>query len=82
MVDWDKVVKEADESPRAVLAKWLAEADDLTAVVVIGEKHYTGPDAVENSRIVNYESSGLATTTLGLMIYALDAHRAWIQKDE
>lgn len=34
-IDWDGLVEEAEDSPRAILAEVLARADEITDVVVI-----------------------------------------------
>lgn len=74
-VNWDKIVEDADESPRALLAKFLAEADDITSLVIIVERKSSDPDAHEQTREVRWESSGTGMTILGLMSYSLYSYK-------
>ena len=37
-IDWNDVVEEAQVSARAILADWLALADEYVQIVLVGEK--------------------------------------------
>ena len=65
-VNWDEVAYKAENSPRAVLAEYLAMADDLRSVIVVTVKN---ADAEGDS--YSYNSSGSRFEVIGLLRAAL-----------
>ena len=67
-IDWDRVAGDAEETPRALLAEILAEADDIETLVVIVSK----PDADDPvTKHILWETRGDGVSALGLVQYAL-----------
>lgn len=73
-IDWDAVANDADRSPNAVLAEFMAA--NLTEVVVIGiTVTEDGADAIR------YETSGSAFKALGMVEYARLRLQDWVASD-
>lgn len=70
-VNWDDEIYKAENSPRAVLAEFLEDADEYSAIVVAAVKN----EAVDADAF-RWETSGSAITCIGLTTLVLDALRA------
>ena len=75
-IDWDKVANDADRSPRALLAEYLAQADEFETVVVIVNKS----DDEGNDNWA-YETSGSAVKAEGLIGVAYRAIKRHVSGD-
>ena len=66
-IDWDSVAREADRSPRALLAEFLSDADSIETLVIVANKWAGDGDEWK------YKTSGSAIKAEGMMRMALRA---------
>lgn len=60
--NWDEILSDAENSPRAKLTEWLDDIDNYRSVVIIGIKRDS-----EDSDEVAFTSSGSSMEALGMV---------------
>ena len=75
-IDWDSVAREADRSPRALLAEFLSDADTIETLVIIANKWAGDGDHWK------YKTSGSSIKAEGMVGMALRALARHNDEDE
>lgn len=65
-IDWDGIASEAEKTPAALLADFLAEAEGLTAIAIVALRKV--PD-LASTESIRCEVTGGAFTALGMLEY-------------
>lgn len=69
-IDWDRIGHDADESPRALLAEFLADADEIETLVIIVSKADKDEPVTKH---VRYRTSGDAFSAQALTAFTARA---------
>lgn len=76
MIDWDKIAGDAESTPAAVLAEFLAMADEIETLVVIANKW--NPEEGDEWK---YATSGSGVKALGLIQAAHRSLDKWVANE-
>lgn len=68
-IDWDGVIEDAQDTPRAVLSRFLAEADKIDVLVVASLVYNADGPRVDHFA---YEIKGPTFTAMGMLQTLLD----------